>query len=154
MQPDLVTLAKGLGNGLPIGALLVGDGAAGAFSPGDHGSTFGGNPVVCAAACAVVDTIDDELLENVVERGAELVAGLSQLPGVLSVRGRGLLLGAVVDARAADVVDACRERGLLVLTAGDDVVRLAPPLTIGADEVAEALSVLDTAFRICCYGAA
>ena len=154
VQPDLVTLAKGLGNGLPIGALLVGDRAAGAFSPGDHGSTFGGNPVVCAAACAVADTIDDELLENVVERGAELVAGLSALPGVLSVRGRGLLLGAVVAARAADVVDACRERGLLVLTAGDDVVRLAPPLTIGADEVAEALSVLDTVIRICCYGAA
>ena len=149
-----MTLAKGLGNGLPIGALLVGDRAAGAFSPGDHGSTFGGNPVVCAAACAVVDTIDDELLENVVERGAELVAGLSALPGVLSVRGRGLLLGAVVAARAADVVDVCRERGLLVLTAGDDVVRLAPPLTIGADEVAEALSVLDTVIRICCYGAA
>ncbi len=154
VQPDLATLAKGLGNGLPIGALLVADRAAGAFSPGDHGSTFGGNPVVCAAACAVVDTVDDELLENVVERGAELVAGLSALPGVLSVRGRGLLLGAVVDARAADVVDACRERGLLVLTAGDDVVRLAPPLTIGADEVAEALSVLDSVIRICCYGAA
>ena len=154
VQPDLATLAKGLGNGLPIGALLVADRAAGAFSPGDHGSTFGGNPVVCAAACAVVDTVDDELLENVVERGAELVAGLSALPGVLSVRGRGLLLGAVVDARAADVVDACRERGLLVLTAGDEVVRLAPPLTVGADEVAEALTVLDSVIRICCYGAA
>ena len=81
VEPDLVTLAKGLANGLPIGALLVADRAAGAFSPGDHGSTFGGNPVVCAAACAVIDTVDDELLENVVERGAELVAGLSQLPG-------------------------------------------------------------------------
>ncbi len=154
VEPDLVTLAKGLGNGLPIGALLVADRAAGAFSPGDHGSTFGGNPVACAAACAVVDALDDELLESVVERGAELVAGLSALPGVLSVRGRGLLLGAVVDGRAADVVDACRERGLLVLTAGDDVVRLAPPLTIGPDEVAEALSVLETAIRISCYGAA
>jgi len=142
VRPDLVTLAKGLGNGLPIGALLVADGAAGAFSPGDHGSTFGGNPIACAAACAIVDALDDELLARVVERGAELAAGLGSLPGVLAVRGRGLLLGAVVAAAATGVVDACRERGLLVLTAGDDVVRLAPPLTIGADEVAEALTIL------------
>jgi acetylornithine/N-succinyldiaminopimelate aminotransferase len=142
VRPDLVTLAKGLGNGLPIGALLVADGAAGALSPGDHGSTFGGNPIACAAACAVVDVLDDELLARVVERGAELAAGLGSLPGVVAVRGRGLLLGAVVAATATDVVDACRERGLLVLTAGDDVVRLAPPLTIGADEIEEALTIL------------
>jgi acetylornithine/N-succinyldiaminopimelate aminotransferase len=145
VRPDLVTLAKGLGNGLPIGALLVADSAAGAFSPGDHGSTFGGNPIACAAAGAVVDALDDELLANVVERGAELAEELVSLPGVLAVRGRGLLLGAVVDAAATDVVEACRERGLLVLTAGDDVVRLAPPLTIGTDEVAEALSILAAA---------
>ena len=142
VRPDLVTLAKSLANGLPIGALLVADHAAGAFSPGDHGSTFGGNPVTCAAACAVVDAIDEELLANVRERGAELVKGLALLPGILSVRGRGLLLGAVVEEPAAEVVDACRERGLLVLTAGDDVVRLAPPLTIGADDVTEALSMI------------
>ena len=142
VQPDLVTLAKGLGNGLPIGALLVADSATGAFAPGDHGSTFGGNPIACAAACAVVDAVDDELLTNVVDRGAELAEGLRALADVREVRGRGLLLGAVVDVAAADVVDACRERGLLVLTAGDDVVRLAPPLTIGGEEVDEALSVL------------
>ena len=142
VRPDLVTLAKGLGNGLPIGALLVADRATGAFSPGDHGSTFGGNPIACAAACAVVDTVDDELLANVVERGAELAEGLRSLAGVREVRGRGLLLGAVVDVAAADVVEACRERGLLVLTAGDDVVRFAPPLTIGPDDVGEALSTL------------
>jgi acetylornithine/N-succinyldiaminopimelate aminotransferase len=142
VRPDLVTLAKGLGNGLPIGALLVADRATGAFSPGDHGSTFGGNPIACAAACAVVDTVDDELLANVVERGAELAEGLRSLAGVREVRGRGLLLGAVVEVAAADVVEACRERGLLVLTAGDDVVRLAPPLTIGPDDVDEALCTL------------
>jgi predicted acetylornithine/succinylornithine family transaminase len=142
VEPDLVTLAKGLANGLPIGALLVADHAAGAFVPGDHGSTFGGNPVSCAAACAVVDTLDAALLESVCELGELLAAGISPLPGVLEVRGRGLLLGVRVDRSAADVVDACRERGLLVLTAGDDVVRLAPPLTIDADDVAEALEVL------------
>jgi acetylornithine/N-succinyldiaminopimelate aminotransferase len=144
-RPDLVTLAKGLANGLPIGALLVADHAAGAFSPGDHGSTFGGNPVACAAACAVVDAVDDELLANVVERGAELREGLRALPGVRDVRGRGLLLGGVVAVPASDVVDACRERGLLVLAAGEEVVRLAPPLTIGADEVEEALSIIAAA---------
>jgi len=142
VQPDLVTLAKGLANGLPIGALLVADHATGAFAPGDHGSTFGGNPIACAAACAVVDVIDDELLTNVVQRGAELAEGLRSLHDVLEVRGRGLLLGAVTAAAATDIVEACRERGLLVLSAGDDVVRLAPPLTIEADEVADALAIL------------
>ena len=145
VRPDLVTLAKSLANGLPIGALLVADHAAGAFAPGDHGSTFGGNLVSCAAACAVVDAIDEELLANVRVRGVELAAGLALLPGVTSVRGRGLLLGAVVEGRAAEVVESCRELGLLVLGAGEDVVRVAPPLTIGEDDVVEALSVLDVA---------
>jgi acetylornithine/N-succinyldiaminopimelate aminotransferase len=145
VRPDLVTLAKGLANGLPIGALLVADEAAGAFAPGDHGSTFGGNPVSCAAAWAVVNAIDDELLENARERGAALAAGLALLPGVAEVRGRGLLLGAVVDRPASDVVTACRERGLLVLTAGDHVVRLAPPLTIDAEDVEQALTVITAA---------
>jgi acetylornithine/N-succinyldiaminopimelate aminotransferase len=145
IRPDLVTLAKGLGNGLPIGSLLVADEAAGAFAPGDHGSTFGGNPVVCAAANAVVGAIGDDLLANVREQGARLGAGLASLPSVLEVRGRGLLLGAVVDRPASAVVTACRERGVLVLTAGDDVVRLAPPLTIGVEEVEEALAALAAA---------
>ncbi|MDQ3380004.1 MAG: acetylornithine/succinylornithine family transaminase [Actinomycetota bacterium] len=145
VRPDLVTLAKGLANGLPIGALLVADDVAGAFTPGDHGSTFGGNPVSCAAACAVVDAIDGRLLANVLERGAELREGLDSLPRVLTVRGRGLLVGAIVAGNAAAIVEACRERGLLVLSAGEDVVRLAPPLTIGTDDVEEALSVLTAA---------
>jgi len=146
-RPDLVTLAKGLANGLPIGALLVADEVAGAFEPGDHGSTFGGNPVSCAAACAVVDAIDDELLADVRERGRILAGALAALPGVIEVRGRGLLLGAVVDRPAADIVTACRKRGLILLTAGDDVVRVAPPLTIDADEVACALALLGAALE-------
>ena len=142
VRPDLVTLAKGLANGLPIGALLVADDVAGAFAPGDHGSTFGGNPVSCAAACAVVEAIDDELLEHVRSRGAELVAGLAPLPGVRLVRGRGLLLGVELDRPAGAVVDACRERGLLVLSAGPDVLRLTPPLVVTAAEVEQALAVI------------
>ncbi|HET9938730.1 MAG TPA: acetylornithine/succinylornithine family transaminase [Gaiella sp.] len=141
-RPDLVTLAKGLANGLPIGALLVADHAAGAFVPGDHGSTFGGNPVSAAAACAVVGAIDDELLANVRARGSQLAAGLAELPGVDGVRGRGLLIGVETTAPAADVVDGARDEGLLVLTAGENVVRLAPPLTVGAEDVAAALEIL------------
>jgi acetylornithine aminotransferase len=147
VRPDLVTLAKGLANGLPIGALLVADDAAGAFTPGDHGSTFGGNPVSCSAATAVVDAIDEELLANVRARGAQLATRVAELPRVTSVRGRGLLLGIEVDGSAADVVDEARAGGLLVLAAGDSVVRLAPPLTVTAEEVTTALSVLE---RILC----
>ena len=141
VRPDLVTLAKGLANGLPIGALLVADQVAGAFAPGDHGSTFGGNPVAAAAACAVVEAVDDELLANVHTRGSELVAGLGGLP-VTNVRGRGLLVGFETATPAGDVVEAARNEGLLVLTAGENVVRMAPPLTVSEDEVAAALVVL------------
>jgi acetylornithine aminotransferase len=127
--------------------LLVTDEAAGAFAPGDHGSTFGGNPVSCAAARAVVEAIDDDLLGNVRARSAQLVDGLERLAGVVSVRGRGLLLGAVVEGTATDVVDAARAEGLLVLSAGEDVVRLAPPLTVSESEVDDAITVLS---RISC----
>jgi acetylornithine/succinyldiaminopimelate/putrescine aminotransferase len=142
VTPDAVTLAKGLANGLPIGALLVADGKAGAFEPGDHGSTFGGNPVASAAAVAVCDTIDEELLAAVRLTGVQLAEGLRGLAAVTEVRGRGLLVGAKMDRPAADVVDACRARGLLVGSAGDRVLRLTPPLTIGFAEVEQALSVL------------
>ena len=142
VRPDLVTLAKGLANGLPIGALLVADDAAGAFAPGDHGSTFGGNPVSAAAAAAVVEAVDDELLASVQSRSAELTAGLAALSGVESVRGRGLLLGVETTAPAADIVAAARQEALLVLSAGEHVVRLAPPLTVTADDVATALDAL------------
>ncbi len=143
IRPDLVTLAKGLANGLPMGALLAGERAAPGFVPGDHGSTFGGNPVVAAAACAVVEAIDDDLLANVRERGAQLEAGLAALPAVRSVRGRGLLIGAELDRPVGPVVDACREQGLLALSAGPDVLRLTPPLVVEAAQVAEALTILE-----------
>ncbi len=146
IRPDLVALAKGLANGLPIGALLVADDVAGGLEPGDHGSTFGGNPVAAAAAAAVVDAVDADLLENVVARGDQLSRGLRRLRGVESVRGRGLLLGAVTTEPAAAVVAAARAEGLLVLTAGENVLRLAPPLTVTAEEVEAALGVLSRIF--------
>jgi acetylornithine/N-succinyldiaminopimelate aminotransferase len=142
IRPDAVTLAKGLANGLPIGCLLVSDDAAGAFQPGDHGSTFGGNPVTAAAAVAVCDALDAELLARVRETGVALSHGLASLPGVLEVRGLGLLLGVELDRPAAEVVDACRDRGLLVGSAGERVLRLTPPLTIGPPDVELALTLL------------
>jgi acetylornithine/N-succinyldiaminopimelate aminotransferase len=147
VRPQLAALAKGLGNGLPIGCLLVAAEAAGAFAPGDHGSTFGGNPITCAAACAVVDAVDETLLANVHEQGARLQAGLARLPGVIEVRGAGLLVGAQLDRAAAEVVAAALERGLVALTAGEDVLRLAPPLVVGPGEVDRALSILEEVLR-------
>jgi acetylornithine/succinyldiaminopimelate/putrescine aminotransferase len=135
-------MAKGLANGLPIGCLLVADDAPRGFEPGDHASTFGGNLVACAAANAVCDTIDDELLAHVRERAAQLRAGLEGLPGVGEVRGGGLLLAAELERPASEVVAAAFERGLLVLTAGERVLRLTPPLTVTAQECEQALETL------------
>lgn len=146
VRPDLVTLAKALANGLPIGALLVADDAPRGLEAGDHASTFGGNPVVAAAASAVLDAIDEELLANVRARGAQLAAGLAALPGVDEVRGRGLLLGAELDRPAAEVVDAARAEGLLVLSAGERVLRLTPPLVLAEAEAEEALDILRRIF--------
>jgi acetylornithine/N-succinyldiaminopimelate aminotransferase len=142
VRPDAVTLAKGLANGLPVGCLLVADGAPAGFEPGDHASTFGGNPVACAAACAVCDTIDDELLEHVREQGARLAELLAALPAVTDVRGRGLLLAAGLDRPAGEVVGSCLERGLLVGMAGEQTLRITPPLTIEAHELDRALAIL------------
>jgi acetylornithine aminotransferase len=143
VKPDAVTLAKGLANGLPIGALLVADGAPAGFEPGDHGSTFGGNPVSCAAAAAVLEALDDALLASVSEQGDALAAGLASLPGVTEVRGRGLMLGAELDRPAAGVVAAALEAGLLVGTAGETVLRVTPPLTITGEEVVAGLNLLE-----------
>jgi acetylornithine aminotransferase len=143
VRPQLVTLAKGLANGLPIGCLLVADEAAGAFEPGDHGSTFGGNPVSCAAACAVLDTIDEALLAEVRANGARLLAGLAELRGVVEARGAGLLLGAELERPAQPVADAALAAGLVCLTSGPNVLRLAPPLVVEPEHVDQALAVLE-----------
>ncbi|HVP75271.1 MAG TPA: aminotransferase class III-fold pyridoxal phosphate-dependent enzyme [Gaiellaceae bacterium] len=142
VRPQLLTLAKALANGLPIGCLLVADDAPDAFAPGDHGSTFGGNPVSCAAAVAVCNAITDELLANVQTNGALLRDGLAALPGVIEARGAGLLLGAVLDRPAQPVVDAALDAGLVCLSAGANVLRLAPPLVVDAQEIDLALGIL------------
>jgi acetylornithine/succinyldiaminopimelate/putrescine aminotransferase len=143
LRPDALMLAKGLANGLPIGCLLVSDDAADGFAPGDHASTFGGNPVTCAAASAVCDELTDEFLAAVTTNGVVLADGLAALPGIREVRGAGLMLGAELDRPAADVVAACAERGLLVGTAGADVLRLTPPLIVTTVEIEHALGVLE-----------
>ena len=142
VRPDAVTLAKALANGLPLGALLVADDAPTGFEPGDHGTTFGGNPVICAAACAVVEAIDDELLAAVAERGTQLSSGVAALPGVVATRGRGLMLGADLDRPAGPVAATALELGLVVGTAGERTLRFVPPLTITAAELDQGLSLL------------
>jgi predicted acetylornithine/succinylornithine family transaminase len=137
VRPDAVTLAKGLANGLPIGCLLVADEAAGAFEPGDHASTFGGNPVACAAALAVCEAITGDLLASVRAREAQVRDALA------GTRGRGLLLAVETGRPSADVVAGCLEQGILVGTAGPDAIRLTPPLTISADELAHGLAILE-----------
>ncbi len=141
LTPDAVTLAKGLANGLPIGCLLVANEAPAGFVPGDHGSTFGGNPVACAAACAVVDALTEELLTQVRAKERLVRAALPD------VRGRGLLLGLDVERPAAEVVATARGRGVLVSAAGEHTIRLTPPLTISDDELAGGLSILEEVLR-------
>jgi acetylornithine/N-succinyldiaminopimelate aminotransferase len=136
IRPDALTLAKGLANGLPIGALLVADDAPTGFEPGDHASTFGGNPVSCAAACAVVDVVDDELLTHVREIGERFADAFD------NIRGTGLLLAIELDRPAAPVALAALEHGLLVGTAGVTALRITPPLTISVAEADEAIGLL------------
>ncbi|HEU5267439.1 MAG TPA: acetylornithine transaminase [Jatrophihabitans sp.] len=149
IRPDVVTLAKGLGGGLPIGACL-GVGAAGElFGPGDHGSTFGGNPVSCAAALAVLTTIaDDHLLDNVKTVGEHLGERLGELgsPLVAQTRGTGLWRAVALDRPVAGAVEsAARARGLLVNAVKPDVLRLVPPLILTAADVDAAMPLLAAA---------
>ena len=144
LHPDIVTLAKGLGGGLPIGAVLMNEKVAEGMGPGTHGSTFGGNPVVCAGANVVVDRMDQSFLANVSERAVQLRAGLAKLPMVKNLSGIGLMVGIEFfgGIQAADVLAACREKGLLVLTAKSRL-RLLPPLTLTAHDVEKALGILN-----------
>ena len=146
VRPDVLTLAKGLGGGLPIGACIGFGAAATALRKGDHGSTFGGNPVACAAALAVLDTIDaDGLLARAAAVGGQLADGLAQAshPLLAGVRGRGLWLAAVLTAPAAARVEAtARDAGFLVNAVQPDAVRLAPPLITGAAEAGAFLAAL------------
>lgn len=135
--PDVITLAKGLAGGIPIGACIARGAAGELFQPGNHGTTFGGNPVACAAGLAVLDTIEkDGLLDNAREMGERLRAGLGADERVVETRGAGLLIGLSLDGNyAAEVVGAARERGFLVNAPAADRIRLAPPLIIDTAEV-------------------
>ncbi|MBC3186892.1 acetylornithine transaminase [Corynebacterium sp. zg-331] len=138
--PDVVTLAKGLGAGLPIGACLAHGSAASLLRLGDHGTTFGGNPVACAAAEVVLETMDADFLARVRRSGQRLCEGLLTLPQVESVRGRGLMLGVVVRSpNAPRVVAAGMRAGLILNAPSERVLRLVPPLVITEDEIDEAL---------------
>ena len=141
--PDVITMAKGLGGGLPIGATIARGKAANLFTPGSHGTTFGGNPVSCAAAGAVLRTVDDDFLAEVRRKGQVLIDEASRLPGVEEVRGRGLMLGLVLDAPVAKlVVTHGLAHGLIVNAPADNVIRLTPPLVISDDEIRQAIERL------------
>lgn len=147
VKPDLFTLAKALGGGLPLGAVLARPEIAEKVHPGMLGSTFGGNPCACAAALAVLEVIEKEnLLENARKVGAQLREGLEAFmesyPQILEVRGQGLLLGMVVEGSAKDVVDSCRMGGVLCCTAGEHVVRFLPALNISEKDLEEALEII------------
>lgn len=141
ISPDVVTTAKGLGGGLPIGAAMLGERAENVLVPGAHGSTFGGNPVCCAGACNIIGRIDDELLGEVKEKSAYIFSELEGAKGVKSVSGLGLMIGIETEKAAKDIANSCIEKGVLVLTAKTKV-RLLPPLNIGWDELKKAISTL------------
>ncbi|MCC6532955.1 MAG: aspartate aminotransferase family protein [Burkholderiales bacterium] len=154
IRPDVMPLAKGLGGGVPIGACLAAGPAASLFQPGKHGSTFGGNPLACAAALAVLDIIEEErLLDNVAKAGAYLLARLrdelAAVAGVSQIRGRGLMIGIELDRNCGELVGLALERGLIINVTADNVVRLVPPLaftTEHADLLASTLVPLIRTF--------
>jgi len=150
--PDVMMLAKGLGGGMPIGALLATDKVAQAFTPGTHGSTFGGNPLACAAASASIEALleDNIIIPNVAELGAYFQQGLGKLkqkyPLVRDVRGQGLLIGMELDDPCKDIVSACLKEGLLINCTMDTVLRFMPPLIISEEEIDLLIGALDRIF--------
>jgi len=149
VEPDIMTLAKALANGIPIGAMLAREEVARALTPGTHASTFGGTPFVASVALATLTTIlEGRVVEQAARMGRYLMDGLARLakgrPAIKEIRGRGLLIGVeLAHPPAAQVVDACRSAGLLVLTAGERVLRLAPPLIVEEPDCQRALEVLE-----------
>jgi acetylornithine/N-succinyldiaminopimelate aminotransferase len=152
VRPDVMPLAKGLGGGVPIGACLAAGPAAELFQPGKHGSTFGGNPLACAAALAVLDIMEQEgLLENVAKTGDYLMGRLREelgtLPSVRQIRGRGLMIGIELDRACSELVPMALERGLIINVTADNVVRLVPPLIFNLEHADLLLSTLAPLLR-------
>ena len=141
LDPDIVTTAKGLAGGLPIGATLLSERVQDVLAPGDHGSTFGGNPISCAAALSIMSRIDQKLMDEVEEKSDLIRDTLSGAPGIRSVSGRGLMIGIEVEKKAADIVSECLKNGVLALTANDRV-RLLPALNIPRDVLKKGLDVI------------
>lgn len=147
IQPDIVTTAKGLGNGLPIGGVLLNDKVKDVFGPGDHGTTFGGNPVACAGANVVLSHMNQELFDEVKRKGEYIKKRALQMPHVIGVNGLGLMRGIVLDGISAiDVVRACIDSGLLLLTAKDKV-RMLPPLIITDEQLEKACDILEEVLK-------
>ncbi len=150
--PDVMTLAKGLGSGVPIGACLARGAAAGVFKPGNHGSTFGGNPLASGAALATLAIIEEEgLMANAVNMGAlirdGIAEGLGDVAGIREIRGRGLMIGVELDRACGELVTQALERHLLINVTVDNVVRLLPPLNLKADEARQIVSILAPLIR-------
>jgi len=139
--PDIVSTAKGLGGGLPLGATMLGEKVKDVLIPGSHGSTFGGNPVCCAGAISILSRLTDKLMDEVSEKSAYVFDTLNGAPGIKSVSGLGFMIGIETERPAADVVRDCRERGVLVITAKQKV-RLLPALNIPMDELAKAIIII------------
>lgn len=147
LEPDIITLAKGLGNGFPVGALIGKAFLKDAFNPGSHGSTFGGNPLAMAAAEAVLtEVFKQPFLESVERKGKcfveKLKNNLHSLKVVEEIRGKGLMVGIACETEVAPIIEACRERGLLVLPAGPKVLRLLPPLVVTDEELTKAAEII------------
>ncbi len=145
-MPDIVTTAKGLGGGLPIGACMMGEKVEGVLTPGTHGSTYGANPVCSAGAVSVIERIDDNLLEEIKEKSKYIISELSNADGVESISGLGLMLGVKTVKPAGEVVKYCMENGVLVLTAKDKV-RLLPALNIPKNLLEKAIKVIKDACK-------
>ena len=141
ITPDIVSTAKGLGGGLPIGACLMGEKVSGVLGAGDHGSTYGGNPVCCAGALSVISRLDDQLLAEVQEKSAYVFSTLEGAEGVEAVSGMGLMIGIKTVKPAKEIVTACMEQGVLCLTAKDKV-RLLPALNIPMETLKKAIEIL------------
>lgn len=142
IKPDIVSTAKGLAGGLPMGAVLFGEKLKDAVTPGSHGSTFGGNPIAAAGAISIVKRLDDEFLADVSRKGDYIRQNLLSIKGVKSVDSMGLMLGISTDKDAGEIAKSCLENGLLVLTAHKNKVRLLPALNISYDEINQGLKIL------------
>jgi acetylornithine/N-succinyldiaminopimelate aminotransferase len=145
VEPDIVTMAKGLGGGIPVGAVLAGEKAADVLQPGDHGSTFGGNPLAAAAGIVVLDTVNrPEFLAEIARKGTKILDTVRawNLPAVTEVRGKGLMIGVDITGDAHDVMEEALNQGLLILTAGKQTLRFLPPYIISDKEIDEGLRIL------------